>query len=450
MSTAGEPAIALHNISKHYYAYENQRMRLLHALRPSHTRGVNQIQALQNVSFELMHGESLGIVGRNGAGKSSLLQIVSKTVLPNSGTLSVNGRVAALLELGSGFNPEYSGRDNVILGGLLLGLTRAEIERRFDDIASFADIGNVLNRPVKTYSSGMMIRLAFSVQVALEPDILIVDEALSVGDYFFQQKCFARLRRMRDNGLTLLLVSHDMSTVRDTCQRVLYLKGGRQVYLGDAQEATRQYFADGYASADASAAVIRALPAEVAADDFDWLRANALWSCSSDNTGHLLAVHVMSPSGEHLTHTRLGSTIVVRVSLKKRGSGRPLAIKVILKNKYGQVIVSTGNRLHGVEILDDGFSTVAYELELDMLLEAGQYSCKVVCTDELSLGDRGVREHTGWIGPLRIDWDYEASQPPFFGMFGLPARSRDLRCCAQHPDDAQAVPDQLMQIEPGR
>jgi lipopolysaccharide transport system ATP-binding protein len=195
---------------------------------------------------------------------------------PTSGELAVNGRVAALLELGSGFNPEYSGRDNVMLNGLLLGLSRSEVEQRFDDIASFADIGDVLHRPVKTYSSGMLIRLAFAVQVALEPDVLIVDEALSVGDYFFQQKCFTRLRKMRDNGLTLLFVSHDMSTVRDTCERVLYLKQGQQVYLGDAQEATRRYFADGRGISGGSP--LPSFPSGPHANAHDRIAAGALWS----------------------------------------------------------------------------------------------------------------------------------------------------------------------------
>jgi lipopolysaccharide transport system ATP-binding protein len=420
-------AISVRDISKRYFVYENQRVRIRHALWPTSTQGVGEIWALQSLSFDVRRGESLGVVGRNGAGKSSLLQIITRTLTPTTGKLVVNGRVAALLELGSGFNPEYSGRDNVMLSGLLLGLSRAEVERRFDDIASFADIGDVLKRPIKTYSSGMIVRLAFAVQIAVEPDILVVDEALSVGDYFFQQKCFARLRQMRDNGLTLLFVSHDMSTVRDTCERVLYLKQGRQVYLGDAHEATRKYLADGRAPPETLTFEPRPLSPLADSDAFGRLAAGALWSCDRGSTGRLLAVHVMDLSGEHLTKTCLGATIVVRVSFRKQGSGLPLAIMLMLKNKYDQIIFSTGSRLLGVDIADDhSASAVAFELELDMMLEAGLYSCNVVCTDQPSLTEAGTREETGWIGPLQVHWNYEDTAPPFYGMFGLPTRSRGL------------------------
>lgn len=420
MSNSDTPVISVRDINKRYYVYDNQRTRLRHTLWPSSTKGVGEVWALQNLSFEVQRGESVGVIGRNGAGKSSLLQILTRTLTPTSGELAVNGRVAALLELGSGFNPEYSGRDNVMLNGLLLGLSRAEVEQRFDDIASFADIGDVLHRPVKTYSSGMLIRLAFAVQVALEPDVLIVDEALSVGDYFFQQKCFARLRKMRDNGLTLLFVSHDMSTVRDTCERVLYLKEGRKIYLGDAQEATRRYFSNGRGISDGSP--LRSSPL-AQSDAHIRIAAGALWSCAPGSTGRLLAVHVMNTAGEQVTQAELGSTMVVRVTFRKHGSGRPLAIKVMLKNKYGHLIFSIGSRQMGIEIIDDHSTrVVAFEFELDMLLEAGRYSCKVICTDQPRFSEEGVSEDSGWIGPLQINWNYEDRQPPFFGMFGLPAR----------------------------
>jgi lipopolysaccharide transport system ATP-binding protein len=424
MSSSDVPVISVRNVSKRYHVYENQRVRLRHTLWPSNTRGVTDVWALRDISFDVGRGESVGVIGRNGAGKSTLLQIIARTVTPTSGGLTVTGRVAALLELGSGFNPEYSGRDNVMLNGLLLGLTRAQIEQRFDAIASFADIGDVLHRPVKTYSSGMLIRLAFSVQVALDPDVLILDEALSVGDYFFQQKCFARLRAMRDSGVTLLLVSHDMSTVRDACERVLYLKQGRGVYLGDAQEAARSYLADGCVPAEQEPTIKHG---SVALDLDLWqqLAAGALWSCAPDGDGRLLAVHVLDMAGEPTTQAVLGATVVVRVSFRKHGSRLPLLIKVMLKNKYGQLIVSTGSNLLGVEIADGPTQGVAtFELELDLMLEAGLYSCKVVCTDQAGLSNAGTRDETGWIGPLRVNWNYEDRQPPFFGMFGLPVRSR--------------------------
>ncbi|MDB5887816.1 MAG: hypothetical protein JWM03_688 [Rhodocyclales bacterium] len=434
MSSADLPVISVRNVSKRYVTFDNQRARLRHVLTPSRLRGVSETWALHEINLDVMRGESVGIIGRNGAGKSSLLQIITRTLTPTSGTVAVNGRVAALLELGSGFNPEYSGRENVMLNGLLFGLSRDEVIERFDAIASFADIGDVLDSPVKTYSSGMMMRLAFAVQVALEPDVLIVDEALSVGDYFFQQKCFGRLRKMRDQGLTLLFVSHDMGTVRDTCERVLYLDKGRQIFLGDAQEATRKYLADGRPASDASPVhfaahlpVIARQSPELQAHLLARLAQNSLWSCAPQSTGRLLAVHIMNEQGDHVSQVALGGKMVLRVSFRAHGSGLPLAILLMFKNKYDQIIFSTGTRQLGVAISDACSAGVAvFEFELDMMLEAGLYSCKVVCTDQSSGSDVGVRESSGWIGPVQISWNYEEKQPPFFGMFGLPVRSRGL------------------------
>ncbi len=220
-------AISAHGVSKRYRVFDNQRSRLLHALRPGHGAGMQEIWALRDVDLEVRRGEAVAVIGRNGGGKSTLLQILTGTLVPTAGEVRVNGRVSALLELGSGFNPEFTGRDNVILNGLLLGLDRSEILRRFDEIAAFADIGDALDRPVKTYSSGMIMRLAFAVQVLTDPEILIIDEALSVGDFFFQQKCFGYIRSLSENGVTLLFVSHDMGTVRNLCERAIYLKNGQ-------------------------------------------------------------------------------------------------------------------------------------------------------------------------------------------------------------------------------
>jgi ABC-type polysaccharide/polyol phosphate transport system ATPase subunit len=203
----------------------------------------HQFWALRNVSFEVKQGQALGIIGRNGSGKSTLLQMIAGTLVPSEGFVEVNGRVAALLELGSGFNPEFTGRENVFLNGSILGLSRKQMQDHFDDIAAFADIGEFLDQPVKTYSSGMAIRLAFSVQQALEPDVLIVDEALSVGDVFFQQKCFKRIHQILSQGTTLLFVSHDLPAVQNLCTRVILLEQGRVNKIGAPEECVSLYYA---------------------------------------------------------------------------------------------------------------------------------------------------------------------------------------------------------------
>lgn len=210
----------------------------LHAKASSHYR---DFWALRDISFEVKRGESVGIIGRNGSGKSTLLQIIAGTLQPTTGSAKINGRVAALLELGSGFNPEFTGRENVYLNGAVLGLSRAEVDARFADIAAFADIGDFIDQPVKTYSSGMMMRLAFSVAIAVRPDILIVDEALSVGDAAFQRKCFRRIEELRERGCTFLFVSHDLNAITNLCSQALFLNGGTPVFFGDANDCGNRY-----------------------------------------------------------------------------------------------------------------------------------------------------------------------------------------------------------------
>ena len=211
---SAEIAISVRSISKHYNDFKSHKDRLLSLFFSSKSEGAGKISALSDISFDIEKGDAVALIGKNGGGKSTLLQIITGTLAATSGEVVVSGRVSALLELGSGFNPEYTGRENVILNGLLLGLSKEEIAARFSEIEEFAEIGTAVDRPVKTYSSGMVLRLAFAVQVLCDPDILIIDEALSVGDIFFQQKCLSYIRKLRERGVTLLFVSHDMASGR--------------------------------------------------------------------------------------------------------------------------------------------------------------------------------------------------------------------------------------------
>ncbi|MEH2001641.1 MAG: ABC transporter ATP-binding protein [Nostoc sp.] len=220
-----EIAISLKNVSKSYKRYARPVDRLKEILLPGKSQA-QEFWALQDINLEVYKGETLGIIGQNGSGKSTLLQIIVGTLTPTTGEVSINGRVSALLELGSGFNPEFTGRQNVFFNGQILGLSKQEIQAKYDEIASFADIGDFIDQPVKTYSSGMFVRLAFAIAVSVNPDILIVDEALAVGDIYFQQKCFDRIRSLKDWGTTLLFVSHDSAAVHKLCNRALLMETG--------------------------------------------------------------------------------------------------------------------------------------------------------------------------------------------------------------------------------
>jgi lipopolysaccharide transport system ATP-binding protein len=242
-------SIRVEDLGKCYQIYPTPSTRLKQAITNRLNRAVgrtppkyfSEFWALKGIGFEVPRGEAFGVIGRNGSGKSTLLQLITGVLTPTQGSVQTRGRIAALLELGSGFNPEFSGRENVYLNGMLLGLSRSEIDARFDGIAAFADIGDHLERPIKTYSSGMLVRLAFAVQVQIDPDILIIDEALAVGDALFQKRCFARINRLADDGVTILFVSHDQETVRTVTRRSLLLHEGRAIAIGTSSETLRAY-----------------------------------------------------------------------------------------------------------------------------------------------------------------------------------------------------------------
>jgi lipopolysaccharide transport system ATP-binding protein len=251
-------AIRVAGLSKHYQIYSNPRDRLKQFVLPTILSLFNQpprqyfkeFVALSDVSFEVKKGETVGIIGKNGSGKSTLLQLICGTLNQTHGAIETNGRVAALLELGSGFNPEFTGRENVYLNAAVLGLTKKEVDARFDDIAAFADIGLFIEQPIKTYSSGMMVRLAFSVAINVEPEILIVDEALSVGDELFSRKCFSRIEAIRSNGATILFVSHSGAQIVELCDKAILLDAGQKLAIGKPRNMVALYHKLLYAPAD--------------------------------------------------------------------------------------------------------------------------------------------------------------------------------------------------------
>lgn len=233
-------AISIQNIEKQYQIYKKPRDRLLQMFSWGKRQHFVDFWALREISLDISRGETVGILGRNGSGKSTLLQIICGTLNPTGGTVSTQGRIAALLELGSGFNPEFTGRENVYLNAAILGLNKPQIDERFGEIASFADIGDFIDQPVKTYSSGMMVRLAFSVIAHVDADIMVIDEALAVGDAVFTQKCMRFIRAFQKRG-TLLFVSHDTSTIVNLCSRALWIDSGRIILSGNPRDVSEAY-----------------------------------------------------------------------------------------------------------------------------------------------------------------------------------------------------------------
>lgn len=357
-----EIAIQVQDVSKVFHVYDRPSDRLKQMILPrmakvlpgagtrwSSSRFGREFWALQNISFEVRKGESLGILGRNGSGKSTLLQIIAGTLAPTSGTAVVNGRVGALLELGSGFNPDFTGRENVIMNGMILGLSEAEVLDRFDAIAGFADIGDFIDQPLKTYSSGMMLRLAFAVQTQVQPDILIVDEALSVGDALFQKRCMQKMEQLRSDGCTLLFVSHDQESIRTLTSRALLLRDGVSKALGSAADVVleyrRQLHADEsryYAELAAKAADEALLapvpasqpqaPSEPQADRYSF----GDLECVIDS------VSVFNSADEASSYFHAGDRVRIRVAMHANIDCSQLNVNLRIRNKEGVKMYSWG------------------------------------------------------------------------------------------------------------
>lgn len=321
--------IQANDLSKTYRLYDRPHYRLLQSLVGERGRYYREFSALQGVSFQLQRGETLGIIGVNGAGKSTLLQLLCGTLEPSAGQVQVQGRIAALLELGAGFNPEFTGRENLTINAAILGLTPGQIDERTEDIIAFADIGDFIDRPVKTYSSGMYVRLAFSVAVHVDPQILIVDEALAVGDALFQFKCMSRMRRMLDDGVSLLFTSHDISAIKALCQRTLWLEKGRTRMLGATPEVTRAYDQDwvlraNEAQGQTTVADVTELPANTTGT-----RAIEIL-CAHWGTDGLLASQARA---------NYGDTLQLCVRTRVHQPCRQLVLSYHVKNKQNQNVI---------------------------------------------------------------------------------------------------------------
>lgn len=421
MNNLSEHVISVSNLGKCYKTFDSDRAKILSSLLPGKHGKATELWALRDINFQVQKGESLAIIGRNGGGKSTLLEILTGTLTPTTGEVSVHGRVCALLELGSGFNPEYSGRDNVLLNGLLLGLTKHQILTRFDEIEAFAEIGAAIDRPVKTYSSGMLVRLAFAVQVLADPNILIIDEALSVGDFFFQQKCMRYIRTLKEKGVTTLFVSHDMGSIRDLCDRAILLDKGRMTFSGETREAIKYYIQSENSATDGRPVVSTAaeisLPEDAAAEEIA-----PLWVSESKDPFHcgILAIWILDEHGIPRAEFTVGDTITFKVKYRPP-MGVGLHITVELWNKYGQLLTSVGSSTLGIAAprAEKTAECLIFCLSMQLDVELGNYSVGINAGELLAPNQGKNHDSSPKIGPISVRWDYERDQARFFGMVGL-------------------------------
>jgi lipopolysaccharide transport system ATP-binding protein len=383
------PSILARGLTKHYRRSASVlqwlwRSALRDRLTPAETDrqgAADSVRALHDVSFSVRRGEAFGVIGRNGAGKSTLLQILAGTLAPTAGECAIRGRVTALLELGSGFNPEFTGRENIYLSGAILGFSRAEMDAKFEGITAFADIGAFIEQPVKTYSTGMLMRVAFAVAISVEPDVLIVDEALSVGDIVFQQKCSRRLRELVEAGVTLLVVTHDLSFVLNTCQRAMWLDRGCVRFLGEAGACVREYVTAMSAlagNAPTPVSVVAGLP------EMELPHSGELQLSGKERLGD----QGIAVSRAWLNHSdgtaggayRVGEWAVVTMLLTSQREVRNLSGGCELRNRHGQVLFATGLRVAKqlvAELPPGGSCVVSIRFRLE--LQEGQYTLDIGC-----------------------------------------------------------------------
>lgn len=382
LSSSTESVISAHGLSKIYHLYNKPEDRLKQFIYPRLRRLLGkppriyfrEFWALRDILFDVRKGETVGIIGRNGSGKSTLLQLVAGTLTPTFGNIQVNGRVAALLELGAGFNPEFSGRENIYLNAAILGMTRQEISEHIEAIIAFADIGDFIDQPVKTYSSGMYVRVAFSTAINVKPDILIVDEALSVGDTAFQQKCLHRIREMQENGVSILLVTHSNNILLEYCDRGIFLKNGQVVFDGDSRDAVRAYGLDVLEEEGGGTSSI-----VVHSDEIDPAKSVTMQNYDNPASGNLglameiSAVSFLNTDGVPAASFECGAQVFVSTTLKVRSYIPMPAFGIHISSVEGITLWTTTTKLMNIQLPSLSPGTYVFHWQLKANFSGNRY-----------------------------------------------------------------------------
>jgi len=391
-------AIQVANLTKIYPLYNKPSDRLREAMSIFRKKKYHQdFYALNDVSFEIEQGETVGIIGKNGSGKSTLLKIITGVLTPTSGSVKVNGRVSALLELGAGFNPELSGIENVYFNGMIMGYSKKEMDEKLDDILSFADIGDFVNQPVKMYSSGMFVRLAFSVATNINPDILIVDEALSVGDMFFQAKCMTKMKKMIDDGnVTLLFVSHSMDAVKALCQKSILLSNGKVIMNGKSAEVVEKYFKMRVGSEQKT--VNQPTPTDNIPDRTanEQLTANSLeqyltpsesfkqkssFQRIMNGKAEFLNVLLLDESETEITNVKFGQTVILRMVLKAHEDICALGFGYHIRDRNGVEVIYGSSSIEDKRLYDLKAGDIhIIDWKFELKLSQGTYTIACVAS----------------------------------------------------------------------
>jgi lipopolysaccharide transport system ATP-binding protein len=415
------PVVEFSRVSKSYSIYSAPGDRLKELMTLNQRRFHTDYWALRDVSFEVNRGETFCVVGENGSGKSTLLQICAGVLEPTSGTTSVKGRVSALLELGSGFNPEFSGRDNVYLNGAILGFSNKEMDRRFAEIEEFAEIGDFINQPVKTYSSGMVVRLAFSVAIHVDPEVLLVDEALAVGDVYFRQRCMRKVHELRARGITILFVSHATGDIKALGDRAVWLDHGNVRAIGKADAVVMQYLA-AMAEKDARylATDIQLHPQHLyqSPEEVEDHIPN-IDHRFGDGRAEIRGIAVYDAAGAKVHSLEPNTTIIVRVSFRAKANlDHPIA-GFMFRNHLGVDFAGTNTAREGHQLpamAAGDLCTVDFHLDLPAL-----YSSSFSFSPAIANGSLEHYAICDWIDNA-VALHMDASEGPIYGQFHFPCR----------------------------
>ena len=391
-------AIKAEHLTKIYKIYERDIDRLKETFHPFHKRYSRDFYALNDVSFEIKRGENVGLVGKNGAGKSTLLKIITGVLTPSGGTLEVNGRIASLLELGAGFNPEMTGVENIYMNGLLIGHSREIMDAKIDDIIAFADIGEFINQPVKTYSSGMFARLAFAVNAFVEPDILIVDEALSVGDAFFQSKCMDKMRSMIQGGVTVIFVSHDTFALKNLCERAFLMQNGKILMDSSAKEVVEVYrnmLVESRGELTGTQAQFQNNLADNLRGDKKFDRENfsaeslergkeifmknATYQRGGDGRAIFENVQLLNLDGELINEVIFGQEVILRMIVRFKSYVAFLGMGYHIRNATGIDLVYTDSRFNDTKAIVDACAGEVYVIDWQFKVELRQELYDIAC-----------------------------------------------------------------------
>lgn len=352
---SNDAVISVNNLSKIYKLYDSPQDRLKESLHPFRKKYHHDFYALKDICFEIHKGETVGIIGKNGSGKSTLLKLIAGVLTPSTGNITVRGKISALLELGAGFNPELTGIENIYFNGTVLGYSKDEIEARLDDILQFAEIGDFVYQPVKTYSSGMFVRLAFAVAINIEPDILIVDEALSVGDIRFQAKCFRKIENLKNQGTTILFVSHDLGSVRTYCNKTILIDKGQVNKVGNSDDVCTSYHL-----------MIRA---EQVAEEF-----KAKEPLPSTTQGKILSVVLLDENENSIDTFQSGSMLKVKVKVKAYKRIEKPSVSFCIQNLQGINLLGLTTFYEGIDLpaLEAG-QVRTFEFKMRLSIENGSF-----------------------------------------------------------------------------